>query len=50
MSGGTSAAPGAGVTGLVPSDFTLLDESARAFHLAEHLSRPVVLLFYRGDW
>jgi len=33
------------------TDFELPDQEGRSWHLAEELkARPIVLVFYRGDW
>ncbi len=35
---------------MAPLDFVLPDQTGAPYRLSEHLARPVVLLFYRGDW
>ena len=36
--------------GTAAPDFTLQDENAQAFHLADQHGHNVVLIFYRGYW
>lgn len=40
----------ASAAGQTAPDFTLLDQSAQPFHLADQRGHKVLLIFYRGYW
>jgi hypothetical protein len=39
-----------GYPGLVPADFTLIDQSGTPWTLSDHLDAAAMLVFLRGDW